>query len=209
MKLIGSLFFIVLLAACNETQNFSTEPEIDINASDVSLVETASTLEDLAELSPVVITAKASGVNEEFVYKDVTFYKTKVKVKDVLRDEDNVLTKNSEITILQNDVDVDPRIKKNESVLLYLVKYKEPVIEDAYRIVGLMQGHFKFNDDGTITSKATNSNISKNTSNKDLKDVKTSLDKVPYVDLTREPRTQEEIDKLNEAERQLPEQSED
>ncbi|MBO0588358.1 MULTISPECIES: hypothetical protein [unclassified Sporosarcina] len=173
------------------------------------LFHNVSTIDDLAEVSPIVITAKGSGVSEEFMYKDLSFYKTRVKMNDIFRDEFNNLDKDLEITILQNDGDMDPKIQNNETVLLFLEKYEGPIIEDAYVIIGMKQGQFKYNNDGTIMSKANDFELSRNTKNDNLKSVESALEKVPYVNQKRKPRTKEEIEALNKAEEQLPESKDD
>lgn len=42
------------------------------------------TLEDLAEASPIVITAQIKEKGKVFTYSDVEFVKTKIKVQDIL-----------------------------------------------------------------------------------------------------------------------------
>lgn len=79
-------------------------------------------LEDLAEASPIVITAQTKDEDDIFTYSDVEFTKTQIKVNDILRDETGLLKKGEIITLLQTYVMEDPPVDKNEKVLLFLEK---------------------------------------------------------------------------------------
>lgn len=139
-----------------------------------------STLEDLAEASPIVITAQTKDEGEIFTYSDVEFMKTQIKVNDILRDESNQLKKGQTITLLQTYVNEDPAIEKNEKVLLYLEQYEGKVIDGlAFTVNGLEQGHFKIKD-GEIISKSNNGKIKDNTKGRNLQDVKQTLSTIAY-----------------------------
>lgn len=138
------------------------------------------TLEDLAEASPIVITAQTKEKGKTFTYSDVEFVKTKIEVKDILRDETKLLKKDESITLLQTYGKEDPPVKKYEKVLLFLEQYEGKVIDGlAYTVNGLEQGHFKIKN-GEIISKSKNSNIKKNTKGQNLDDVKQVLSTISY-----------------------------
>ncbi|WP_186673730.1 hypothetical protein [Sporosarcina sp. BP05] len=196
---------VASISEVTNKKNSVDEVSNDSNGYEYVLFHNVSTIEDLAEISPIVLTAKGSGVSREFIYRDLSFYKTRVKVNDIFRDEFNDLDNDLEITILQNNGDMDPKVQNNETVLLFLEKYEGPIIEDAYVIIGMKQGQFKYNNNGRIMSKANDFVISRNTKNDNLKSVESTLNKVQYVNQNRKPRTKEEIEALNKAEEQLPE----
>lgn len=137
-------------------------------------------LEDLAEASPIVITAQTKDEGEIFTYSGVEFIKTQIKVNDILRDETNLLKKGEYITLLQTYVMEDPPVDKNEKVLLFLEKYEGKVIDElAFVVNGLDQGHFKIKD-GEIISKSKNGKVKEHTKGKNLDDVKQTLSAVSY-----------------------------
>lgn len=137
-------------------------------------------LEDLAQATPIVITAQAKNKGEIFTYHDVEFVKTKIQVQDILRDETKLLKKGENITLLQTYVKEDPTVKRNEKVLLFLEQYEGKVIDElAYTVNGLEQGHFKIKN-GEIISKSKNSKIKDNTKGKNLDDTKQVLRTISY-----------------------------
>jgi hypothetical protein len=211
-SLIIILASFITLSGCNQQQGSYNNSEgiqkqENLNQSDVDLVENFSNLNELVESSPVVIIAKITNDNEEFTYKEVNFFKTKIKIKDVYRDENKELQKNDEIILLQNDIDdLDPKVIKNEEVLLFIKKYEGPVIKNAYRIVGLVQGHFKLKDGQLISKTDQKSKIYNNTNSISVEEVKDALSITPYDPKKNEIKTIEEIEKQNEKEKELKKQ---
>ena len=123
------------------------------------------------------------------------------------RDENKELQKNDEIILLQNDIDdLDPKVIKNEEVLLFIKKYEGPVIKNAYRIVGLVQGHFKLKDGQLISKTDQKSKIYNNTNSISVEEVKDALSITPYDPKKNEIKTIEEIEKQNEKEKELKKQ---
>ena len=115
------------------------------------------------------------------------------------------LEKGDTITLLQTYVEEDPIVEKNDEVLLYLKKYDGPVIKDAYRIVGLMQGHFKLDKDGKYLLKKKPKSSKKEQSHNDhehemdlmkiaesgftVEEILASLEKVKYSDPSQKKTT--------------------
>lgn len=220
-KWIIGLVAIVGLTGCNTLTNNSTpaEPSEQSNIDtvvdskskgslDINPTEVFKDVQELATNTPTVIIGKVKNESEAFEYKGVTFYKSQVEIKDIYRDNEKVLSKNETITLLQNDIgDVDPLVKKNEKVLLFLKKYEGPVIEDAYRLVGLYQGHYKVDKDGEIiTVGSKNLDKVKGTDQLSLNSLDTILEENTYIPLKRNPMTKEEIEEQNENERKLEEE---
>lgn len=221
-SLIVILASFITLSGCN--QQYSGDSEVlqkqaNINNSevlqkqetsnqlDVDLVESFDDLNGLAGSSPVVITAKIDKESEKFTYGELTFLKTKIKIKDVYRDEDIELEKNDEIILLQNDIgELDPKVMQNEEVLLFIKKYEGPVIQNAYRIVGLVQGHFKLKDGQIIFKADEKSKMYSKTNGISVEEVKEVLQVAPYVSKKYQVKTKEEIQNENENENKLEEQ---
>jgi YHS domain-containing protein len=220
-KCIIGLVAILGLTGCNTLSNVPTPSELtEQNAIDttgdskskgsldINPTEVFEYVQELATYTPTVIIGQVENNSEEFEYKGVTFYKSQVKIKDIFRDNEQVLSKNGKVTLLQNDIgDIDPLVKKNEKVLLFLKKYEGPVIEDAYRLVGLYQGQYKVGKDGTIAPVGGKySNKIKGINELNLDNLDTILKESPYVQLKRDPMTKEEIKEQNAKERKFEEE---
>lgn len=129
-------------------------------------------------------------------------------IEDINLYNEGTLTKNGTITLLQNDIyEVDPTVKKGEKVLLFLKKYEGPVIENAYRIVGLYQGHFKVNNEGNLVTVGNKNPHQINNINQfELNSLDKIVENNPYVPEESVRKTDEEIEAENEKERQLQEE---
>lgn len=224
-KLIIGIVAVLGLTGCNnageylDKQNNVDVPksEIEKNSSvsqgeentqgslDIIPTDVFNTINELAESSPVVVVGQIKNNGKPFEYSSATFFEFQVQVKSIYRDTEGVLTKNGTITLLQNDIDeVDPLVKKGEKVLLFLTKYEGPVIENAYRIVGLYQGHFKIDNSGNlITVGNKNPHKIEKTTIPKLSSLDKVLENNPYVPEELTPMTDEEIEAGNENEKRL------
>lgn len=128
-------------------------------------------------------------------------------MQSVYRDVSHELTQTETIPLLQNDMKEDPLVKRGETVLLYLQRYEGPVIENAYRIVGLQQGHFKVSRTGTLTSVGESNLYQKSGLSAELSELETLLQDNPYVAEKNDVMTDEEIEAFNENEERLLEES--
>jgi len=146
MKKIIVVLAVIITIIGTIATGYSLTKRVNGNGQ-ICLIENPRTIEELIKETPVIITAKVSDNHEIFNYKDEKFHLTKVKVKDLYRDENQLITKNDEITLFQNDfTKIDPLVKKNEELLLFLVKIDAPGYEDVYRTIGLYKGKFKIKD---------------------------------------------------------------
>ncbi|MDG5788063.1 hypothetical protein QA612_11230 [Evansella sp. AB-P1] len=110
----------------------------------------------------------------------------------------------SKLTLLQIDLgDHDPLIN-NKPALLFLVKYEGPVIDDAYRLVGLGQGHFEIQGN-EFTAKLDKSHSVNMHRTFDETNIDKLLKSNPYIAKFSEtqPMSEEEIDKLNKREKEM------
>lgn len=231
-KLIIGIVAILGLAGCNNGEEYSAKQNnVDIakvesknngaqshdehshgeNANgsmDIVPTEVFNDINDLAEGAPVVIVGQIKTDSKSFEYSSAIFFESQVQVKDIYRDSQGELKKNGTITLLQNDIDeVDPIVKKGEKVLLFLTKYEGPVIEDAYRVVGLYQGHFKVNKDGKLVTVGNqNPHQVKGVNQFELSSLDSILENNPYVPEEFDPMTDKEIEEENAKERELEEQ---
>jgi molybdopterin converting factor small subunit len=217
-KWIIGIFAIVSLVGCNttsdltETNNASDSGVVSpsqgsVGSLDINPKEIFTDVEDMATLTPIVIVGQVKSESESFDYSQATFFKAEVQIKEIYRDTENALKKGDTITLLQDDiVSVNPLVKKNEKVLLFLKKYKGPVIEDAYRTLGSYQGHFKINKDGDIIVVGDkNEHRVKDANSLSLETLDEVLADTPYVPLETKPMTKEEIEEGNKKEKELEE----
>lgn len=197
----------VNIFAVNSTSLLSTRAEETFNSprGSAQLTEHYYSLDELAEATPTVVSGKLDGKSEKIEYKGITFIKSEIKLKEVYRDYFDDLEKGDTITLLQTYVEEDPIVEKNDEVLLYLKKYDGPVIKDAYRIVGLMQGHFKLDKDGKYLLKKKPKSSKKEQSHNDhehemdlmkiaesgftVEEILASLEKVKYSDPSQKKTT--------------------
>lgn len=177
------------------------------NTSDLAVTESFRHIDDLATRSPVVIVGKVNSHPRSFEYHSVTFFESDIHVQRVYRDVSHELKQTGTITLLQNDMEEDPLVRRGENVLLYLQKYEGPVIEHAYRIVGLQQGHFKVNRVGTLTSVGESNLYQESGRSADLSKLETLLNDNPYMAEYNDVMTDEDIEAFNETQERLLEES--
>lgn len=168
-----------------------------------------TSIEELAKATPIVFTGRVVGESARLNYQHVTFITTKVEINEIYRDNGG-LKKGDSITLLQTDMEEDPVVDKNDELLLFLKKYEGPVIDDAYLIVGLEQGHFKVKNNKMYPkSDEQQLRIYKDIQQKypsglALDEFKTILEKANYMPAApRKILTEEEIKKLNEQQQKL------
>lgn len=121
----------------------------DNSVSSAQLVEYYEDMDELSASSPFVISGSVADDTESIVYNDVTFHITKITINKLYRGMDGV-SEGDTITLLQTDILEDPLVEERKELILFLKKYQGPVIDNAYRIVGLKQGHFTLNSDGKV-----------------------------------------------------------
>ncbi|MBR3063819.1 MAG: hypothetical protein IKG65_15725, partial [Exiguobacterium sp.] len=138
--MIGMLSVVVIAGYIMFSEMLKEE-----NTSDLAVTESFRHIDDLATSSPIVIVGKVRSAPKPFTHQSVTFFESHIQVQRVYRDVNGQLKSADTITLLQNDMEEDPLVKRDETVLLYLQRYEGPVMENAYRIVGLQLGHFKVN----------------------------------------------------------------
>jgi len=189
-----------------ETSNSLSQGEARSHDSlDIVPTEMFKNIEELAKHSPIVIVGQIKSDSKSFEYSSATFFESQIQVKNIYRDTKANLTKNQNITLLQNDInEVDPIVKKGEKVLLFLKKYDGPVIKNAYRIVGLYQGHFKVDNSGKLVTVGNSNEHKLDTKTvPNLNSLDEALDINPYIPEENVQMSDEEIQKLNENEQQL------
>lgn len=127
----------------------------DNSVSSAQLVEYYEDLEQLSASSPLVISGSVAADTEEIVYDDLKFYTTKIEINKLYRGIDGV-SEGDSITLLQSDILEDPLVEEGKDQILFLKKYQGPIVENAYRLVGLKQGHFTLNSDGKVYPVSVN-----------------------------------------------------
>ncbi|MBG0918206.1 hypothetical protein IR194_01445 [Exiguobacterium sp. PBE] len=200
--MIGMLSVVVIAGYIMFSEMLKEE-----NTSDLAVTESFRHIDDLATSSPIVIVGKVSSAPKPFTHQSVTFFESHIQVQRVYRDVNGQLKSADTITLLQNDMEEDPLVKRDETVLLYLQRYEGPVMENAYRIVGLQLGHFRVNRTGTLTSVGKPNLYQESGLSADLSKLETSLKDNPYVEERNEVMTDEEIRAFNENEVRLFEES--
>lgn len=200
--MIGMLSVVVIAGYIMFSEMLKEE-----NTSDLAVTESFQHIDDLATSSPIVIVGKVRSAPKPFTHQSVTFFESHIQVQRVYRDVNGQLKSADTITLLQNDMEEDPLVKRDETVLLYLQRYEGPVMENAYRIVGLQLGHFKVNRTGTLTSVGKPNLYQESGLSADLSKLETSLKDNPYVEERNEVMTDEEIEAFNENEERLLEES--
>ncbi|WP_214815312.1 hypothetical protein [Exiguobacterium sp. s131] len=200
--MIGMLSVVVIAGYIMFSEMLKEE-----NTSDLAVTESFRHIDDLATSSPIVIVGKVRSAPKPFTHQSVTFFESHIQVQRVYRDVNGQLKSADTITLLQNDMEEDPLVKRDETVLLYLQRYEGPVMENAYRIVGLQLGHFKVNRTGTLTSIGKPNLYQESGLSADLSKLETSLKDNPYVEERNEVMTDEEIRAFNENEVRLFEES--
>ncbi|MFS1516181.1 hypothetical protein [Bacillus sp. SM2101] len=205
-KCLIALVTVITLVGCNNIIQSSNpvkapyQQGVDANPSEVF-----ADMNELAQNTPIVIVGQVKTEGKAFDYKGINFYESTIQIKDIYRDHDNSLSKGDTITLLQNDVgELDPLVKKNEKVLFFLKNYEGPVIDDAYRFMGLYQGHYKVKKDGEIV--AVGSKKLEGVEGLLTSDLNAMLEDSPYVPIELDVMTAEEIEKANEEERKLKEE---
>ena len=101
-----------------ETSNSLSQGEAHSHDSlDIVPTEMFKNIEELAKHSPIVIVGQIKSDSKSFEYSSATFFESQIQVKNIYRDTEANLTKNQNITLLQNDInEVDPIVKKGEKV---------------------------------------------------------------------------------------------
>ncbi len=152
--------------------------------------------------SPVILTAKVSDKHKSLNYNDEKYHLTTIKVKDLYRDQNNLISKNDDIILFQNDfADIDPLAKKNEDLLLFLVKIDVPDYENVYRAIGLYKGLFKEQESAFVNELFDN----KKSLKINKKDLKSLIEANQY--LPKQNKSKEELDREEQAEEQNPHKS--
>ncbi|MBR2680635.1 MAG: hypothetical protein IKE23_07770 [Exiguobacterium sp.] len=200
--MIGMLSVVVIAGYIMFSEMLKEE-----NTSDLAVTESFRHIDDLATSSPIVIVGKVRSAPKPFTHQSVTFFESHIQVQRVYRDVNGQLKSADTITLLQNDMEEDPLVKRDETVLLYLQRYEGPVMENAYRIVGLQLGHFKVNRTGTLTSVGKPNLYQESGLSADLSKLETLLKDHPYVAEKNDVMTDEEIEAFNENEVRLLEES--
>ncbi|MFC4679596.1 hypothetical protein ACFQO8_00615 [Exiguobacterium aestuarii] len=179
----------------------------EVNTSDLAVTESFRHIDELATRSPVVIVGEVDRPPRPFEYHSVNFFESRIQVEEIYRDVSHELTRTDTITLLQNDMEEDPLVKQGEKVLLYLQPYEGPVIQKAYRIVGLQQGHFKVSQAGTLTSVGASNLYQKSGLSAELSKLETLLKDNPYMSEHNDVMTDEDIEAFNETQKRLLEKS--
>jgi hypothetical protein len=138
-RILSVLISIVLLLVFTGCENGYRS--ITGNPGHAQLAMPFNTLDELSVASPIVIRCKLQGKNEGFIYSEVEFVKSKVKVLNIFRSDEDFM-ENETIAVLQTYIEEDPILSKNNEYVLFLRKYDGPVTDNAYIIVGAMQGQF-------------------------------------------------------------------
>lgn len=185
-----SLIFILLvnLVGCSSRINSSGKPPW-----------TSDKLEELVEISPLIVECKVIGNEKKFSFDNAKYVKVDVSVKNVTRENYGV-TVNSVITILQSDTDEISPLKKGEDLVLLLDKYEGPVTQNSYAIIGGDKGQIQLINDKlhlkSINSGGYYEDIKKN----DINSFKELIKNKPF---NSKKKSIEKIKKENEREMEL------
>jgi len=173
------------------------------NITSLKLSSEFSTFDIILESSPIVIIGTVKSSNDEFVYDEMEFAITQVKVTDSVRGTDK---KEKIINILQTKSQEDPFLQKGDKVLLFLSEYEGPITENAYVINGLYQGHFKIKGDNIYKF---DKNVKEKKSTENLVEMIKTIKNTKYTPLTEyTDLTPEEIEAQNNAEKEKEKESE-
>jgi len=114
-----------------------------------------SSIDDLKDSSELIAEVLVSD-SDALKYKNVIFtvqsaqvqklYKGSVDIKDIQILETGGVYGNAEYTFEKNKV-----MKKGEKAVVFLEKYKGPILKDAYVILGVFQGKFTIDKNGDLT----------------------------------------------------------
>lgn len=146
------VIFVLMAGIIYYNKNINTSTKEDLPSAKIAY--SFENLDDIVNSSVLIVEGKATSEQNEFQYLGVTFVKTKILVKQVLKGDSSLLDK--EITLLQTKLQEDPIVGKNEHIVLFLHKYEGPIIDDAYVCAGLYQGHYKIKDDDSIIQSIDN-----------------------------------------------------
>lgn len=129
LLLYNTLVILLFVNGCTIGSSFKIE-------------ERYESIEHLTESSSLIVEGIVVSRGKVFDYEGVEFIKTEFDITNFIRKPDGF--QENTIIILQTNSaeDMDPRIKKHRDYVLFLRKYEGPVIDDAYVIVGLLQGQF-------------------------------------------------------------------
>lgn len=133
----------------------------------------ASSIKGLAKDSDLVLIGEVDKDKTITTLQDVEFVISKLNVTESIKGSIPI---DSKINILQTkDIDIDPELVANQSVLLFLEKYTGPITENAYVIKGLYQGNYTITNGILKASKASNSEVSTKINAKKIIDIKKDL----------------------------------
>lgn len=148
-KLVLSFFLITLIftMACNG--NLSKKESEEMKKEEIakrvslSVADVYNNINELYESSPYIIRGTGTDKTELIKYTEIYFSIREVKVTEVIKG-----TIGKKITLLQTVSEQDPEVKKDDDVILFLVKYNGPAYNDGdtYTCVGLGQGQCKVID---------------------------------------------------------------
>ncbi len=142
--IVGAVIICIAVVAVGGIKIIYNYKNLNEETAHVKVSYAPENLDSLTEDSDTIVEGKATQLQEEFKYDDISFYKTQVKIRAVLKGQP--ISKNECITILQTKSIEDPAIGKNSNIILFLEKYEGPIISDAYVCKGLSQGHYKVVD---------------------------------------------------------------
>ena len=152
-------------------------------------------LEQIIEITPNIIQCKVVSKNNVFQYDDIDFVKTDVEITDYIRNNDN-FTKGQKISILQTK-GANSLLVKDNDLILYIEKYKGPVTDNAYVILGSDYGQYILN--GKLIKHATK-NIDKvkkiDADFASIDELKSKIQSTPYK-TSKQINSQKLNDELN------------
>lgn len=146
------IIFVLVAGIIYYNKNISSKPKEGLPSG--KLAHSFETLDDIVSFSELIVEAKATSEQNSLSYGGVEFVKTKILIKEVLKGDKSL--PNKQITLLQTKLEEDPIIGKSNHVILFLHRYKGPVIDDAYVCAGLYQGHYKIKDNNLVIQSIDN-----------------------------------------------------
>lgn len=189
--LILCLIIIVGIGAFKDNVTEALNAGLDrmLGSKQVSALFPFDNIDQVIEATPNVVRVKVLS-SKNFKYDDIDFVSNEVQVLDTLRSNDG-LKPDQKITILQTK-DVNTLLQKNTEMMLFIEKYRGPIIENGYVIIGHDYGQYVVSD----------KNLKRVTKNLDkvkkiavdytsIAELKNKVDKLPYK--TPEERKQEKL----------------
>lgn len=142
------------------------------NSTFLKIAYRADSVDQLIDDSQMVAVAHVTNIQKSLKYENVEFVKTQIEVKNLLKGSNNA---EKIITILQTVSNDDPVLEKNSNVLLFLEKYEGPIIENAYVIKGLYQGHYKIHKNNIIATKNGNGKLKDSIESKTIEQIEQKI----------------------------------